>query len=127
MSLLTSERFLERMRRFDAHPKTLADFRRQTRVGACVTVAACALMAALLVAELRDLLRMRTTEHLLVDVSRSDKLRVHLGVTFSRLACAALAVDAVDVSGDQQTNIALDLRKQRLDLKGVPLAEPAER
>ncbi|XP_015776234.1 PREDICTED: endoplasmic reticulum-Golgi intermediate compartment protein 3-like [Acropora digitifera] len=90
------------LKRFDAYPKTLEDFRIQTFGGGAVTVISGLLMFILFVSELSFYLSTEVTPELYVDTSRGQKLRINLDVLFPKLPCVYLSIDAMDVSDEQQ-------------------------
>jgi len=109
---------LERLRIFDAFPKTLEDFRIKTNGGAAVTLTSCILAIILFVSELNYYLTPELSEELMVDVSRGDRMRINFDIVFPHISCPYLAIDAIDVSGEQQINIQHNIFKRRLDMKG---------
>lgn len=109
---------LDRLRVFDAFPKTLEDFRIKTSGGAAVTVTSCVLAILLFVSELTYYLTPELSEELLVDVSRGDRMRINFDVVFPHISCPYLAIDAIDVSGEQQINIQHNIYKRRMDKEG---------
>jgi hypothetical protein len=115
----------DRLRALDAFPKArdeAAEFFERTAAGGAITLAAAAVMALLFLSELHLFLRVRTTHELSVDASRGEQLAVHFNVTFPRLPCAWLSVDAMDVSGEVHLDVAgHEVYKQRLDAGGRPL------
>ncbi|XP_041360942.1 endoplasmic reticulum-Golgi intermediate compartment protein 3-like [Gigantopelta aegis] len=117
----------ERLRQFDAYPKTLEDFRVKTFGGAAVTVVSGVLMLVLFVSELNYYLTKEVHSELFVDVSRGQKLKININVIFHKLPCAYLSIDAMDVSGEQQIDVDHNLLKQRLDLQGKFIDETPEK
>ncbi|CAG0880914.1 unnamed protein product [Cyprideis torosa] len=115
---------LEKLRRLDAYPKTIEDFRIRTFGGATVTLVSAIVMALLFVSELSDYLRTDVEERLFVDTSRGKKLIINFDFVFHRLGCDYVSLDALDNSGDQQTNVLHNVYKQRLDLNGNPIQNP---
>lgn len=114
----------EKIRRFDAYPKTLEDFRVKTFGGAAVTVISGVIMTVLFLSELRYYLTPEVSEELFVDVTRGDKLRINVDVIFPKITCAFLSLDAMDVSGEQHINVEHNIYKRRIDLQGNPLEKP---
>ncbi|RWS22273.1 endoplasmic reticulum-Golgi intermediate compartment protein 3-like protein [Leptotrombidium deliense] len=119
-----AESFLEKIRRFDAYPKTLEDFRVKTYGGATVTVVSSIIIVLLFVSELNYYLTPEVNEELMVDVSRGDKLRINVDLVFPKISCSFLSIDAIDVSGEQHINIVNNIYKRRLNEKGDPIEEP---
>lgn len=113
----------DRLRQFDAYPKTLEDFRVKTFGGALVTLVAGSLMFVLFVSELNYYLTTEVRPELFVDTSRGQKLRINVDITFDHLPCAYLSIDAMDVSGEQQIDVDTNLFKQRLDSTGLRINE----
>jgi hypothetical protein len=63
-----------------------------------------------------------TKEHMLVDTSLGQKLRINVNITFPALSCAEVHVDAMDVAGDYHPYMEGSMQKQRLSGKtGKPL------
>lgn len=114
----------ENIRKFDAYPKTLEDFRVKTFTGAAVTVISGIIMFALFISELNYYLTPEVTEELFVDVSRGEKLRINIDVTFPKISCSFISIDAMDVSGEQQLNVEHNIYKRQLDIDGKPLDKP---
>lgn len=115
---------IEHIRRFDAYPKTMEDFRIKTFCGATVTVISGVIMIALLFSELNYFLTTEITEELFVDTGRGEKLRINADIILHRVSCNFLSIDAIDVSGAQQINVEHNIYKRRLDLSGKPITDP---
>ena len=81
------------------------------------------LIAVLLVSELRLYLHVETVDHLYVDVSRGEKLRINFDVTFPHIPCSLLSLDAMDVSGSHQLDLSHHIRKKPLDELGNAVGE----
>lgn len=115
--------FLSALKRFDAYPKTLEDFRIQTSAGGTITVFSAILMILLFAAEIRDYLTPAMNEELFVDTSRGEKLKINFDLIVHHVSCDYLSLDAMDVSGEQHIGIEHNVYKRRLDLEGKPLEE----
>ena len=63
------------------------DVRIRTNVGAIITLVSALLIVTLTIGEFIDYRRVHTKNSLLVDVSRGEKLTVHIDVTFPRVPC----------------------------------------
>lgn len=118
---------INRLRQFDAYPKTLEDFRIKTYAGAIVTLVSSIFMFILFVSELNYYLTKEVHPELFVDTSRGHKLLIHVDITFPRLACSFLSTDAMDASGEQQIDVEHNLYKRRLDLQENPITDAVEK
>ncbi|XP_037042799.1 endoplasmic reticulum-Golgi intermediate compartment protein 3 [Bradysia coprophila] len=113
----------DRLRKFDAYPKTLEEYRDKTIGGAAVTVTSAVLMVLLLLTELNNYLQPTISEDLFVDTTRSHKLNINLDLTIPRISCNYLSLDAMDSAGDQHLHIDHNIYKRRLDLEGNQIEE----
>ena len=91
--------------------------------GAVVSVIALVVIAVLFVSELRLFLAVDTVDHLYVDVSRGEKLRINFDVTLPYIPCSLLSVDAMDVSGSHQLDVSAHIKKVPLGEDGSPVGE----
>ncbi|XP_047495356.1 endoplasmic reticulum-Golgi intermediate compartment protein 3-like [Penaeus indicus] len=115
---------VDKLRHFDAYPKTLEDFQIKTVSGAAVTVVAGLFMSLLFLSELYDYLTPKIAEDLFVDTTRGSKLRINFDVIFPSIPCNLLSLDAMDLSGEQHVNVQHNIYKRKLDLQGRPLQDP---
>ncbi len=111
------------MRRLDAYPKTLEDFRVQTTAGGAITVTSALIMILLFASEIRDFLQPEMSEELFVDTSRGEKLKINFDLVIHHISCDYLSLDAMDVSGEQHIGVEHNIYKRRLDLDGKPIEE----
>ncbi|XP_074099706.1 endoplasmic reticulum-Golgi intermediate compartment protein 3 [Cotesia typhae] len=116
--------FAEVLRKFDAYPKTLEDFRVKTFSGAIVTIISSIIMVMLFISELRDFLTPNLDEELFVDTSRGSKLKINLDIIIPRISCDLLSLDAMDTTGEQHLQIDHNIYKRRLNLEGAPIEDP---
>lgn len=108
------------LRNFDAYPKTDDEFRKRTTSGAIVTLIASVLIMALFVSELRAYLAVTKQSDMYVDTSLGERLTINFDFTFPSFPCAAMHLDAMDISGYQQLDLDHDVFKQRLLPDGTP-------
>ncbi len=106
------------LKRFDAYAKTLDDFRIRTTSGGFVTIISSLIIFLLFFLELKYFLTTDIVQVLFVDTSRQEKMNITIDIQFSIIPCNYLTVDAMDISGDSQTDIIHNLYKTRLDLNG---------
>jgi len=107
--------------KLDIFPKTLQEFRHRTQTGAIVSIVCATLIATLTMIELADFVQVKTHDHLTVDTSRGQKLRININITFPALPCAVLSLDALDLSGNDAAGHMPSIKKVRLDAQGKPL------
>ncbi|XP_020250816.1 endoplasmic reticulum-Golgi intermediate compartment protein 3-like isoform X2 [Asparagus officinalis] len=111
-----------KFRSLDAYPKIDQDFYKRTRSGGLVTIFSLIVIAFLFLLEIRLYLYSGTETQLVVDTSRGERLRVNFDVTFPLLRCSLIAVDTMDISGEQHYDIRHDILKKRLDNHGNVIA-----
>ena len=68
--------------------------------------------------------KVQRKEHVVVDSSLGEKLRINMNITFPALTCVDVNLDAMDVAGDNQMHIDHTITKQRLNKKGERIGEP---
>ncbi|KAK6167933.1 hypothetical protein SNE40_021856 [Patella caerulea] len=124
---MSAKELFERIRQFDAYPKTLEDFRVKTFGGAAVTIISGLIMVILFVSEMNYYLTKEIHPELFVDTTRGQKLKINIDATFPKMPCAYLSIDAMDVSGEQQIDVDHHLLKQRIDNNGVAISETPEK
>ena len=116
---------MEVIKKFDAYPKTLEDFRIKTLGGGTITVLASITMILLFASEIQDYLTPAVDEQLFVDTTRGGKMKINVDIVFPKIGCDFLSLDAQDVSGEQHIAIEHNVFKRRLDLAtGQPIDEP---
>ncbi|XP_030829570.1 endoplasmic reticulum-Golgi intermediate compartment protein 3 [Strongylocentrotus purpuratus] len=113
-----------RLREFDAYPKTLEDFRVKTFGGAAVTIISSIIMITLFISELNFYLTKEVIPELYVDATRGEKLKINMEIVFPKMPCAYLSIDAMDISGEQQLDVDHNIYKRRIDKTGTPISEP---
>ena len=59
------------------------------------------------------------TEYMDVDHTRGEKLRINFDITFPRMACSVVHLDAMDISGKHQLDVDHNVVKIRLDKNGA--------
>eukprot|EP00891_Asterochloris_glomerata_P002898 jgi/Astpho2/2898/e_gw1.00050.129.1_t len=115
--------FMSRLKKLDAYPKVNEDFFNRTAGGGVITLISSLIMATLFLSELRLFLRMQTVHELSVDTSRGEKLDIHFDVTFHKMPCGWMSLDAMDVSGESHLDLDHDIYHKRLTGEGVPIDE----
>lgn len=109
---------LTALRHLDAYARAEEHLTTQTLSGAVVSVLGLTLMAILFVAELLAFAAPQLSHAMAVDATRSEKLPIHLNLTFPALPCAMLSLDALDMSGKHEVDIDTTLYKTKLDREG---------
>ncbi|KAF6253121.1 endoplasmic reticulum vesicle transporter-domain-containing protein [Scenedesmus sp. NREL 46B-D3] len=115
--------FMSTLSALDAFPKVNEDFFKKTMSGGVITLVASFLMALLFFSELRLYLAPQTTHELVVDTSRGAHIDINFDVTFPKMPCSWLSLDAMDISGEMHLDVAShDIKKQRLGPGGAPVS-----
>lgn len=117
------DQILSRLKRLDAYPKTLEDFRVRTFSGAAVSIISGIFILWLFISEFIYYLSVEVKPELYVDTSRGEKLRINMDVVFHNLPCGYLSVDAMDISGEHQLDIDHNIFKKRIDREGKALSD----
>ncbi|CAF3246674.1 unnamed protein product [Rotaria socialis] len=110
------------IKRFDAYAKTLDDFRVRTTSGGLVTISSTLIILIIFYIQLQYYLTTDIEQVLFVDTSRQEKMNITIDICYPVLPCSYLTIDAIDISGEAQTDIVHNLYKTRLDLDGKPIA-----
>jgi len=111
------------LRKLDAYPKFHDEVKVKTFSGAAVSIVAGIIMLSLFFSQLSIYLKVQTVDHLVVDTARGEKLRINFDVTFPRIPCHMLSVDAMDVSGAHQLDLDSHIKKKALDSYGRVMGE----
>mmetsp|Transcript_50112 Transcript_50112/g.108593 ORF Transcript_50112/g.108593 Transcript_50112/m.108593 type:complete len:379 (+) Transcript_50112:252-1388(+) len=106
---------------FDVYPKTLKEFRQRTLSGAIVSIGCAVLIMVLTSLELIDFATVKTDDHLYVDTSRGQTLRINVDIEFPSLPCSVITIDTLDLSGNHAPDLLNNISKTRLDRNGAPL------
>lgn len=103
-----------RFTRLDAFTKTVEDARIRTSTGGIVTIVSLLVVLWLTWGEWSDYRRVVVRPELIVDNSRSERMEIHLNISFPRIPCELLTLDVMDVSGELQTGLVDGIHKVRL-------------
>lgn len=125
-----------RFTRLDAFTKTVDEARVRTTSGGIVTIASLLIVLWLAWGEWADYRRIVVHPELIVDKGRSEKMEIHLNITFPKIPCELLTLDVMDVSGEQQTGVMHGVNKVRLapeeeggrviDVRSLDLHSPSD-
>ena len=118
--------FVETIKALDVYPKTHDDFKERTGSGAAVSIVSLSVIFLLVVSELRAYFTPVTTDHLYVDTTRGERIRINANITFPHMPCAGLNLVAMDVAGEQQIDVVRNLIKTRLSLDGHDLGKEVD-
>ena len=118
----SSSAVVETLKALDVYPKTLDDFKERTGSGAVISLVSCTAIFLLVISELRAYLTPTTVDHLYVDTTRGERIKINLNVTFPNMPCAGMSLVAMDVAGEQQIDVVSNIIKsdQRTDHKLSP-------
>ncbi|KAJ1487353.1 endoplasmic reticulum-golgi intermediate compartment-domain-containing protein [Baffinella frigidus] len=73
----------------------------------------------LLFSETSLFMKTQTKHEMEVDVVRGGLLKINFDITFTRLPCSVLSLDAMDVSGEHELDVVHDVYKRKNDLDVV--------
>mmetsp|Transcript_27358 Transcript_27358/g.38860 ORF Transcript_27358/g.38860 Transcript_27358/m.38860 type:complete len:413 (-) Transcript_27358:93-1331(-) len=114
---------LRQLKRLDIYQKLDENYRVQTSLGAILSLVGWVVIAILVLAEINNYLTPSFKEHMVVDTSLGQQLRININITFHALTCVEAHLDAMDVAGDNQLNIEHEMIKQRLTHDGKPIGK----
>ncbi|KAH8114481.1 Sec1 family-domain-containing protein [Phellopilus nigrolimitatus] len=102
---------------------TMEDVKVKTRTGAFLTILSAAIILAFSTIEFLDYRRVNLDTSIVVDKSRGERLTVQMNVTFPKVPCYLLSLDVMDISGEQQRDLAHNIIKTRLAESGIPVPD----
>eukprot|EP01035_Chromulina_nebulosa_P019238 gene19238-25089_t len=105
------------LKKFDAFPKAIEDFRIRTASGATISIFSIILMVLLFLSELNYYYRIETIDHFYVNTTRTENLKVDFDLSFPLISCSLLSLDVLDDTGAQQTDAVHNIFKYKLDTK----------
>lgn len=111
---------LDRIKRLDAYPKVIDEFRVKTLSGAVVSIIAILCMFVLFCTLIASYWRTEVVDTLFVDKTRGEQMLVNFDLTFPRVPCAMISIGVMDASGHQQRDIQDNVYKKRLQPDGTP-------
>jgi endoplasmic reticulum-Golgi intermediate compartment protein 3 len=124
------EKMTKMVKKFDMYAKVKDEYKVKatpSTSGTYLNMIAWSLIAILTLSELWTYARGTSTkEHMLVDTSLGQKLRINMNITFPALSCAEIHVDAMDVAGDYHPYMEQDMTKQRLKSDGTPIGKKVD-
>jgi hypothetical protein len=89
-----------------------------------VSLVGWCLIVLLILSEVNSYISAKPVEHMVVDTTLGQQLIININISFHKLTCAEVHLDAMDVAGDNQLNIEHDMIKQRLSKDGEPIGVP---
>ncbi|GAB9469779.1 hypothetical protein Gpo141_00007046 [Globisporangium polare] len=115
--------WLSKLRRMDAYPKTIEEFKVRTMQGGVFSLLAFLFISVLLVSEVRYYFAVDTVDKMVVDGRRNHLVPINFNIEFPRMPCAVVAVETSDMSGAVQIDIIHDIEKIAIDFDGQVLKE----
>ena len=109
---------------FDVYTKIDDDYRVKTQSGGYISLVGWIVILVLVLAETGNYFTPQVREHMIVDTTLGDSLKININMTFHALTCAEANVDAMDVAGDNQLSIEHSMFKQRISKEGILIGEP---
>lgn len=119
----TSSSWVSKLKRLDAYPKTIEEFKVRTLQGGFFSLLAFASISLLLVSELSYYLKTDTVDKMMVDGGRNTLVSINFDIEFPRMSCSVVAVESADTAGNAQHDIVHNIEKISLDHNGQALAE----
>jgi len=96
---------------------------RRTYSGGIVSIICFIIVVYLFYVQLSSFLQTTIDNDLVVDVYRQDNMKINFDISFHKLPCAFVSVDALDVAGNEHLDIEATIQKQRLDRRGKKITE----
>ncbi|KDO29037.1 hypothetical protein SPRG_06092 [Saprolegnia parasitica CBS 223.65] len=113
----------QKIKSFDANPKTLEEFKVRTTQGGLFSLCAFILMAYLFFSELAYHLAVDTVDKMYVDGTRNVNLSINFDIEFPRMPCQIVSIEHADLAGRVQLDVIDNIHKMRLDLHGNTIGE----
>jgi Endoplasmic Reticulum-Golgi Intermediate Compartment (ERGIC) len=98
------------VRRFDIYTKLQEEYRVQTSSGATLSIIGWIVMGILILGEFNNYLTPTIKEHMVVDTTLGQQLRVNVNISFHALTCNEVHLDAMDVAGNDNHCISASLQ-----------------
>mmetsp|Transcript_9578 Transcript_9578/g.22515 ORF Transcript_9578/g.22515 Transcript_9578/m.22515 type:complete len:346 (-) Transcript_9578:91-1128(-) len=111
------------LKNFDVFPKTLDDAKEVTASGGTLSIVVIFSVLILLFSETSLFMKTQTKHEMEVDVVRGGLLKINFDITFTRLPCSVLSLDAMDVSGEHELDVVHDVYKRKVNKEGLPYGE----
>ena len=105
---------MEYLKKLDAFPKTLDEVRVKTVPGAILSIVSLTLMLILFLSEFSYFLHTERVDHLYVNTTKVDKIRVTFDVSFHEIPCNLISIDAFDDLGIPQKDIYHEVYKHKI-------------
>ena len=118
---------LNSLKSFDAYPKTLDDFKEKWIPGACISVTSFIVILLIVIGEISMYRTVHVTHHLMVDTEVTGTMDIHLNITFHKIPCALMHMEALDSFGDSVASVERSLHKTRLTEDGGALDTSKEK
>lgn len=88
------------IRRFDIYSKLHEEYKVQTSGGATLSLIGWLVMGVLILGEFQNYMTPSVREHMVVDTTLGQQLRVNVNMSFHALTCNEVHLDAMDVAGN---------------------------
>ena len=90
------------IKNYDIYTKVEEDFSSQTSTGASLSFVGWIIIVVLVMSEVAFFLGPVSKEHMIVDTTLGQRLKINIDITFHAITCAEVNVDAMDIAGDNQ-------------------------
>lgn len=91
----------------------------KTFSGAAISIVATIVMSILFLSEFMTFMTTEIVDHLVVDTTRGEPLRINFDITFPHLPCDFVSIDVVDVAGRQVSHVQHSFHKQPVSSDGA--------
>ena len=105
---------MDRLRKFDLHPKTRQEFKTRTVSGAIASIFSTISIVYLVAAELRYARQVRVKDRLWVNSTHGAGVNVSFDIEFPSIACDIVSVDAMDASGQPMRGVWEHVYKRKI-------------
>lgn len=110
----------------DMFPKVEEEELQRSSAFGALSLLTFAIIAILVLHELRTYFTITTTEHMVVDSKSREKLHINFNLTLPHINCAQANIDLIDTAGEQVLNVHAGVWKQPMSPRGEPIGEPYE-
>eukprot|EP00792_Barthelona_sp_PAP020_P003049 TRINITY_DN1475_c0_g1_i1.p1 TRINITY_DN1475_c0_g1~~TRINITY_DN1475_c0_g1_i1.p1 ORF type:complete len:374 (+),score=90.90 TRINITY_DN1475_c0_g1_i1:155-1276(+) len=116
------QRYLKKMD-LTVSPKISEGLIKKSTVGGIVTLISILVCIFMIGSEMIDYLHIEEKHSIIVDSQIGGELPIHFNITFPRLPCHEITLDALDIAGNAKINVLNNVWKTGLDSNLKPLTQ----